>query len=416
MATRNLSNEHKGEAFAGAHTQAETAARANVSPLKTIALFLIPILLLVGVIALFWYTSGAGLNVEPAAPIESVQFNRTDLKPGSIEIQLQNLSPQEITIAQIAINDGFVPFQITPAPTIPRLGAATITIPYPWVEASAYAIRLFSSNSVAFDTEIAVATETRGADTNTLLSFTLIGLYVGVIPVFLGMLWLPALRRLGPRAFQFLMAVTIGLLVFLGVDATSEALEQAAELGGAFQGVGIVAIGIVGTFLLLDAISRRQQSIARSEVQQRFSIALMIAVGIGLHNFGEGLAIGASYAVGAAALGAFLVIGFIIQNITEGLGIIAPIVKDQPSWRNLVMLGLIGGAPAIVGAWIGGLSYSQPLSVLFLAIGAGAVFQVAWEIAKLVQKDAAKRPMPLTIFAGVLAGMLMLYVTGLLIK
>jgi zinc transporter ZupT len=356
------------------------------------------------------------LNIEPAAPIESVQFNRTVLTPGLIEIQLQNTSPQDITVAQIAINDGFVPFSITPAATLPRLGSATITLAYPWVEGSAYAIRIFSSNAVPFDTEISVATETRGADANTLWSFTLIGLYVGVIPIFLGIMWFPALRRLGPRAFAFLMAVTVGLLIFLGIDATSEALEQANALGGAFQGVGIVGIGIVGTFLLLDAISRRQQSIQRSEAQQRFSIALMIAIGIGLHNLGEGLAIGASFAVGAAALGTFLVIGFIIQNITEGLGIVAPIVKDKPNWLNLIMLGLIGGVPAIIGAWIGGLSYSQPLSVLFLAIGAGAVFQVAWEIAKLVQKDAVKRPMPVTLFAGVLAGMAMLYLTGLLIK
>lgn len=403
MTTRNISGENVPE---------QDAAYAG----KTIALFLIPVVLLAVVIALFWFTRGAGLNVEPAAPIESVQFNRTILKPGSIEIQLQNTSPQEITLAQIAINDGFVRFGVNPAPTIARLGSAAITIPYPWVEGSAYAIRIFSSNAVPFDTTIDVATETRGSDANTLLSFTLIGLYVGVIPIFLGILWFPALRRLGPRAFTFLMAVTVGLLIFLGIDATGEALEQANVLGGAFQGVGIVGIGIVGTFLLLDAISRRQQSLQRSEAQQRFSIALMIAIGIGLHNLGEGLAIGASFAVGAAALGTFLVIGFIIQNITEGLGIVAPIVKDKPNWLNLALLGLIGGAPAIVGAWIGGLSYSLPLSVLFLAIGAGAVFQVAWEIGKLVQKDAVKRPMPVTIFAGVLAGMAMLYVTGLLIK
>ncbi len=384
--------------------------------LKTVGLFLIPVVLLAVVIVLFLMTSGAGLNVAPAAPIESMQFNRTVLQPGLITIQLQNTSPQELTLAQVAVNDGFVPFTVTPSATIPRLGTATVTLNYPWVEGSAYFIRIFSSNSIPFDTEIPVATETRGADAQTLLSFTLIGLYVGVIPIFLGLLWFPALRRLGSRAFTFLMAVTIGLLIFLGIDATSEALEQANELGGAFQGIGIVGIGIVATFLLLEAISQRQRGIGRSESQQRYSIALMIAVGIGLHNLGEGLAIGAAFSVGAAALGTFLVIGFIIQNITEGLGIIAPIVKDKPSWWNLGLLGLIGGAPAIVGAWIGGLTFSQPLAVLFLAIGAGAVFQVAWEIAKLVQKDTAKHAMPVTIFAGVLTGMALLYATGLLIK
>ncbi len=383
---------------------------------KTIALFLVPVLLLSGVIALFVFTAGAGLNIEPVAPLESVQFGSTVLTPGVIELQLHNTSPQDITLAQLNINDAIVPFRVAPSATIPRLGTATLTVPYPWVEANPYLIKIFSTNAVAFETTISAAAETQFVQGPTLLSFTLIGLYVGVIPVFLGIFWYPALRRLGARAFAYLMAVTIGLLIYLGIDATSEALEAANGVGGPFQGVGLVGLGIVGTFLLLEAISMRQSALGRTEAEQRLSVAFMIAVGIGLHNLGEGLAIGASYSIGAAALGAFLVIGFIIQNITEGLGIIAPIVKDKPQWLNLVILGLIGGAPAIVGAWIGGLFYSPVLAVLFLSIGAGAVFQVAYQISKLVLRDNAKRPMPFTLFTGVLTGMVVLYITGLIIK
>ena len=285
-----------------------------------------------------------------------------------------------------------------------------------WVRGEAYEIKLITSSSIAFSTSIAAAAETAQASTNTLLSFTLIGLYVGVIPVLLGVAWFPALKRAGARTFIFLMALTVGLLIFLGIDATSEALEVAGDVGGPFQGIALVGIGIVVTFMLLDAITRWQTGIGRSETAQRLALATMIAVGIGLHNLGEGLAIGASFAVGAAALGTFLVIGFIIQNITEGLGIIAPIVKDKPSIRRLVAMGLIGGGPAIIGAWAGGLTYSQPLAVLFLAVGAGAVFEVAYEVFKLIQRSVVKHPMPLTVFTGVTAGMLMLYVTGVLIK
>ena len=382
----------------------------------TVALFIIPVILLTGVIAVFLTTNGAGLNVEPAAPIEKIQFERTILRAGAIELHVRNTSPQEVTLAQIIINDALFPFTASPSAVLSRLGRAVITVQYPWTQAAAYKITLFSSNSIPFKTEIPVAAETKTVSTGTLWSFTLIGLYVGVIPIFLGMFWLPALRKLGARWFMFLMAITAGLLIFLGIDATSEALEVAGGLGGPFQGIGLVGIGLVATFMLLDAIGRRQTSVARSETAQRFALASLIAVGIGLHNLGEGLAIGAAYSVGAAALGTFLVIGFILQNLTEGLGIIAPILKDRTSLSSLAWLGLIGGAPAIAGGWIGGLIYSKPLAVAFLAIGAGAVFEVAYEIAKLIQKDAAKRPMPLTIFAGVTVGMLLLYVTGLLIK
>ena len=394
-----------------------TPATSSTSGLHTLALFLVPLLLLAGVIALFLATNGAGLNVEPAAPIETVQFGRTILRPDQIELHVRNTSPQDVTIAQININDAIWPFDISPGPTIPRLGSAIVTLDYPWVEGEAYGLSLFSTNAVAFETEIEVATTTATASAGTLWSFTLVGFYVGVIPVVLGMLWLPALRRLGPRAMMFLMAVTVGLLIYLGIDATAEALELGGELEGPFQGVGLVGIGIVGTVLLLDAISRRQMGVGRSESGQRMTLASMVAVGIGLHNLGEGLAIGAAYAVGAAALGAFLVIGFIIQNITEGLGVVVPISKDKPSIRSLALLGLIAGAPAIIGAWVGGLISSPVSSVLFLAIGAGAVYQVAYAIGRqMIWKEAAKQSMPMTAFAGITAGMLIVYVTGLVIK
>lgn len=383
---------------------------------KALVLFLIPLILLAAVIAVFLLTGGAGLKVAPAAPVESLVFEQTILKPQLIELHVRNTSPQELIIAQIDIRDAFIPFTMNPSRTIPRLGRAVVSIPYPWVQAEAYQIRLFSSSSIPFDTTIGVAAQTRTADTATLAGFTLIGIYVGVLPVFLGIFWYPALRRLGKRTFLWLMALTIGLLIFLGIDATNEALETAATVAGPFQGVGLTGIGIVTAFMLLYALARRQTRQSDDEAGRRTRIALMIAVGIGIHNLGEGLAIGASFSIGAAALGTFLVIGFILQNITEGLGIIAPIVRQRPSLGLLAALGLIGGAPAIAGTWVGGLVHSQVLAVLFLSIGSGAVFEVAYEIGRLVRQDSQTRLMPLILTSGVVAGMLMLYVTGLLIK
>lgn len=384
--------------------------------LKTLGLFLVPVALLALVVAVFLATNGAGLHVESAAPIETLVLEEPILKEGLIEIRVQNTSPGEVVLAQANVRDAFVPFTVVPSPVLPRLGSAVVQIPYPWVEGEAYEIRLFSSNSVPFDVSIEVATATKAPDLATLGSLTLVGVYVGVIPVFLGIFWLPALRNLGKRAFTWLMALTVGLLLYLGIDATSEALELAAEVGGPYQGIGLAAIGIIATALLLHAIARVPSRKTGTDGSNHFKLALMISVGIGLHNFGEGLAIGAAFAVGAASLGTFLVIGFILQNITEGLGIIAPLVQRKPSLSRLAFLGLVGGAPAILGTWIGGLVVSPVFSLLFLAVGAGAVFEVAYEIALMIRRDKAAQEMRFTIATGVVAGMLLLYLTGWIIK
>jgi len=382
---------------------------------RTLVLLLIPIILLVGVIVLFLSTGG-GLDLQAAAPVEELTIERYTLERNEIELHVRNTGPEEINVAQVVINEAIMPFTIAPNTAIPRLGTALIHINYPWTYGEAYSVTVFTSNAIAFAVDIPVAFETPQPSASTFWGFTLIGLYVGVIPVFLGIFWFPALRTLGRRTMTFLMAATAGLLIVLGLDTLAEAFEFAAEIPGTFQGVGLIGIGAVATFLLLDAISKQQTDTSGDETQRRLSVALIIAVGIGFHNLGEGLAIGAAYNVGEIALGTFLVVGFIIQNITEGLGIIAPVLRDRPSFGRLALMGLIGGAPAIIGAWIGGFTPSPFLAVLFLAIGAGAIFEVIYEIAKLIQKDMQRESMPMTVFSGVLTGMLLLWVTGLLIK
>ncbi len=383
--------------------------------LRTLILLLIPILLLAAVIALFLNTGG-GLNLKPAGPLEELQVERYVLARGMIDLYIRNTGPQDLSVSQIVINSAVVRYTIQPDATIPRLGEAVIHLEYPWSTGEAYAIRIFTSNAIPFDVEIPLAFETSKPTSATFLGFTLIGLYVGVIPVFLGIFWFPALRHLGQRAMVFLLAATAGLLVFLGLDTLGEAFEISSELPSVFQGIGLIGIGAVATFLLLDAISRQQARVGGSDSNRRMAIAMMISIGIGLHNLGEGLAIGAAYNIGEVALGTFLVVGFIVQNITEGLGIIAPVLRDQPGVGRLAQMGLIGGGPAILGAWIGGFAPSPFLAVLFLAIGAGAIFEVIYEIAKLINKDTVKEGMPFAVFSGVLAGMLILWFTGLMIK
>ena len=383
--------------------------------LNNIVLLILPLVILGGVIWLF-LTTGGGIQLTSPVPVEALSVEHTILSSGNIDITVRNSGPKPVRIAQVIINDAVWPFTISSSQGIPRLQTATVHLDYTWIYGEAYHIRLFTTNAIPFTVDIPVAFETPKPSQRTFLSFTLIGLYVGVIPVFLGLFWFPALRKLGKRAITFLMAITAGLLVFLGLDTLAEAIEKVAAVPGSFQGIGLIGIGAVGTFFLLDAISKRQVIVGRSEASQRLTLAYMIAIGIGLHNLGEGLAIGAAFNVGEIALGAFLVVGFILQNLTEGLGIIAPILRDRPGIRNLAVMGLVGGAPAILGAWIGGFSPSPTLAVLFLGIGTGAVFEVVYEIAKLIRKDTTREPMPLTIFSGILSGMLLLWVTGLIIK
>jgi zinc transporter, ZIP family len=382
---------------------------------QTVGLLLIPVILLAGVIVLFLSTGG-GLRLHSPAPVETLSIERYHLERNMIELHVRNTGPEELRVASVIVNDAVMPFEVSPRPVIPRLGRADIRLNYAWTEGEAYGITIFTGNSIPFTLEIPVAFVTPQPSTSTFWSFTLIGIYVGVIPVFLGIFWFPALRRLGRRAMTFLMAATAGLLIFLGLDTVVEALEVAAQVPASFQGIGLIGIGAVATFLLLDAISRKQTSQGGSESERHVAVAMMIATGIGLHNLGEGLAIGAAYSVGEIALGTFLVVGFIIQNITEGLGIIAPVLRDRPGIGRLALLGFIGGAPAILGAWIGAFTPSPFLAVLFLAIGTGAIFEVVYEIGKLIQKDTTRQPMPMTVFSGILAGMLVLWVTGLLIK
>jgi zinc transporter ZupT len=146
------------------------------------------------------------------------------------------------------------------------------------------------------------------------------------------------------------------------------------------------------------------------------ALATLVAIGIGLHNLGEGLAIGSSIALGELALGTFLIIGFMVHNITEGLGIAAPIAGGATVSRaRLAALALVAGAPAIVGGWIGGFLTSDLLGVLFFSLAVGAALQVVVEVGRYVARRAPGGLRSGHVVAGYLAGIVVMYVTGLLV-
>jgi zinc transporter ZupT len=168
-------------------------------------------------------------------------------------------------------------------------------------------------------------------------------------------------------------------------------------------------------WLFLQAASGIGKRDTGTAAAERLRLAFLIALGIGLHNLGEGLAIGAAYAQGAVTLGAFLVVGFMLHNTTEGLGIVAPIAQDRPGLGTLTLAGLLAGGPTIVGAWLGGLAYSPLLGALCLGVGAGAILQVLGVLHRLVARETpAGLWTPLNAL-GVVAGLLVMYGTGLLV-
>ena len=373
-----------------------------------------PLLLLVALVAAFLRFGPVGVLRRVFPPVEELTVERiTFPRPGEVRVRVVNGGPEPVTVAQVLMDEAAWRHALDGGRTIGRLEGRTISIPYPWVEGEPLTVTLVTSTGLTFPAEMPVATETPAVGPRYLGTFALLGIYAGVVPVFLGLLWLPFLRGLPRRWIDFFLSLTVGLLVFLGVDALAEALEVAGRVPAAFQGTGLVLLGAAGTWLALAALGQRRSG-ERGERPASY-VALLIALGIGLHNLGEGLAIGTSYATGEIALGTFLVVGFLIHNTTEGLGIVAPIARERTSLARLLLLGALAGLPTVLGAWIGGFSYSPLWTTLFLAIGVGAIAQVVVELWKLFARSPGSglaRPLNA---AGLLLGLVIMYGTGLLV-
>lgn len=383
--------------------------------------WLLPVAAIAALVALFLIFNPIG-SLREVHPVEVVAVERTVLSEDEITLELRNDGPDPVTIAQVLVNDAYSSYEITDQ-TLDRLETATLRVSYPWEEGLPLGIAMVASTGVTIEHDIEAAALTPETDGSTIAIYALLGIYIGVIPVAIGLFWYPSLRRASKRWIGFFLAFTVGLLGFLLIDTVAEGFELAGATPAALDGLSLFALGAVGAVAGLAAFGQlleRRQRVAQSVEQREASpvsgliLAYLIATGIGLHNLGEGLAVGAALAGGEIALGTFLILGFAIHNTTEGLAIVAPLGSEvkRPSLWHFVALGAVAGAPTILGAWAGGFAFAPAWAALAFGVAAGAIAQVVWQIVRGMSRDHGLASGLGAL--GLMAGLVFMYVTGLL--
>ena len=369
-----------------------------------------PIVLLAVVIAFLLGPASTFLQfgvVLPEVSIEKVEFIENE-----IQATVRNTGPIDVSVALADVNDRIQPAAIEPDSSLKRFETALVRIPFDWNEGQPYEIGVTVDDGTRFTTQVDAAFASLEPDVDLFVFLGMIGFLIGVVPIMIGLLWYPFIKKLGKNAFNFFLAFTMGLLIFLGIDAVLEASEiSERHLSSIFNGELLIATVVILSFLSLYGIGQKLIKTENlSTLSKGLTISLMIAIGIGLHNLGEGLAVGAAIALGEVALSTFLIVGFATHNTTEGLAIAAPLTNSKAKIAKMVGLGLIAGAPAIFGCWVGGFSFSPLFTLIFLAIGAGAIFQVVISIFQYM-KDKSDLLSNTSLFAGVSVGLIVMYLS-----
>ena len=389
--------------------------RKSPSKGKLIASGVIPFLFLIVMIA---YIFGPGSYLlDFGVPLPEITIEKIEFIESEIQVTVRNTGPISVEIVMADVNDRIQPAAIEPDRFLERYETTLVRIPFEWNEAEPYTVGLTIEDGTRFEREIEAAAPALKPDLEFVGFFAIIGTYVGIIPVMIGLLWLPFIKKLSKNKYHFFLALTVGLLLFLGIDSIEEAFDVANEnLSGSFNGALLIATTIVLSFLGLyyasEKLTRKADSL---RISKPVAIGLMIAIGIGLHNFGEGLAIGSALGLGSIAFSTFLIVGFALHNTTEGLAIAAPLSREKNVILKLLGLGLIAGTPAIFGAWVGGFSFSPFSAVIFISIGAGAIFQVIVIILKWIRDEGDKSLSSAAVASGIAVGMLIMYVTSIII-
>ena len=387
----------------------------NFSKGKLIASGLIPFLFLILLMA---YIFGPGAELlDFGVLLPEVTIEKIDFLDSEIQATVRNTGHIPVEIVMADINDRIQPAAVEPDRFLERFETTLVRIPFEWNEAEPYTIGITVEDGTRFEKEVEAAAPALEPSLDLAIFFAIIGTYVGIIPVMIGLLWLPFIKRISKQKYHFFLALTAGLLLFLAIDSIEEAVEVSDEnLADSFNGILLIATVTILSFLgLYYTGNKLVEKAGSSKFTKPVAIALMISIGIGLHNFGEGLAIGAALGMGSIAFSTFLIIGFALHNTTEGIAIAAPMSRGKLMIGKLAAMGLIAGSPAIFGAWIGGFVYSPFTSVIFLAVGAGAIFQVIVVIMKWIQEENDRNLSTIAVVSGIAVGMLVMYLTSILV-
>ncbi|MFB1063212.1 ZIP family metal transporter [Natrinema sp. H-ect4] len=398
---------------------AETEVRQPLGVPRWVTAVL-PIVLLVLVLGAFVFTSPLA-GIQSGEPLPDVTVTHSTLpSDDTVVLHVTNNGPEEVTISQVLVDEAYWNFRVEGAGgdrTLEPRESARVVVPYHWNPGWDLEVDLVLSDGATVSHGIEAPQQSPGFGADILWTLALIGLFVGVIPVALGMLWFPYIRTMSDRTLHAVLLFATGVLAFLAFDAGFEAFELAERIPGAYEGNLLVVSGVLGALLLVQSISSWREGRAAGDGRAGGGlwVAYLVALGIGLHNLAEGLAIGSSFALGRVSLGAFLVIGFMLHNVTEGPAVVAPVARDErPAWWHFVALGLLAGAPVILGGWIGSLAYSPTVGAFFLAIGVGAILQVVWEITRMV-RDAGGRVGSATNLLAFLIGFAVMYATDIFV-
>jgi ZIP family zinc transporter len=385
------------------------------SKVKMIASGVIPFVFLM-VMIVFIFGPGSYL-LDLGVPLPEITLEQIDFVDSEIQVTVRNTGPIPVEVVMADVNDRIQPAAIEPDRFLERFETALVRIPFEWNTAEPYTVGLTVEDGTRFERAIEAAAPALKLNLEFIGFFAIIGTYVGIIPVMIGLLWLPFIKKISKSKYHFFLALTAGLLLFLGIDSIEEAFEVANEnLSSTFNGALLITTTIVLSFLGLYYASEKLTKKADSlGISKPVAIGLMIAIGIGLHNFGEGLAIGSALGLGSIAFSTFLIVGFALHNTTEGLAIAAPLSREKNVIKKLLGLGLIAGTPAIFGAWVGGFAFSPFSSVIFISIGAGAIFQVIVIVLKWIRDEGDDNLSSASVVSGFAMGMLIMYLTSILV-